>query len=99
MQEYGLGTSLTLEPGPFACGFISGRALCPDGKVRAVRFKNGGIADTFFSVPCSVQVKGKTVSGFIMVETVEGWSTETPGDPAVVKFLPYKYGVNGAIFD
>jgi hypothetical protein len=94
IMEYALGTFLELESGPFACGFVHGRALCTDGKVRTVRFKTG-IADTFFSVPASVSVKGKTVSGYVTVETVEGWTTPTDGDPAVVKFIAYRYGKNG----
>jgi hypothetical protein len=70
--------------------------MCSDGIVRAVRFPGGGIADTFFSVPAAVDVRGKRVSGFVTVETAEGWSTESDGDPAVVKFQAYAYGRNGA---
>ena len=72
-----------------------GRALCPDGKVRVF---HGGTADTFFSIPVRIKAYGKTVSGFVTVETVQGLSTVTPGDPAIVKFIPYKYGKNGNIF-
>ncbi len=92
---YAMGTELVQSPGPFSCGFSSGKALCSDGKVRAIRFQNGGIADTFFSIPASVKVGGKTVSGFVMVETLEGFSTETKDDPAVVKFIAYTYRKNG----
>lgn len=92
-MNYALDTSLTLAPGPFACGYVKGRAVCSDGTVRAVRF-GAGIADTFFSVPCSVKVAGRTVSGYVTVETVEGWTTETDGDPACVKFIAYTYGKN-----
>lgn len=91
---YGMDTSLTPEPGPFSCGYVRGRAICADGRVRAVRFQNGGIADTFFSVPASVKVNGRTVSGYVTVETAEGWTTETADDPAVVKFVAYQYGRN-----
>jgi len=97
MTQYGFGTSLELEPGPFACGFQRGLAMCSDGKVRAVRFPGGGIADTFFSVPAAVDVDGKRVSGFITVETAEGWTTETEDDPAVVKFHAYSERKNGAL--
>lgn len=96
-MEYGYGTSLVMERGPFACGFESARAMCSDGIVRNVRFANGGIADTFFSIPGRVSVKGKTVSGFVTVETAEGWSTETEGDPAVVKFYAFTHRANGAL--
>ena len=97
-MKYAQGTELVLEPGPFACGFIRGRALCPDGRVRAVRFPGGGIADTFFSVPASVSAKGKTVSGYVTVETIQGYSTPSVDDPAIVKFVPYTYGKNHGVF-
>jgi hypothetical protein len=93
-MEYALGTFLELESGPFACAYVTGAALCTDGKVRTVRFSSG-IADTFFSVPAYVSVKGKTVSGYVTVETVEGFTTPTDNDPAVVKFFAYRYGKNG----
>ena len=98
MSEYAQGTRLVLESGPFACGFVSGRALCPDGRVRAVRFYDG-IADTFFSVPCRVQAYGRTVAGYVTVETVQGYSTATDDDPAVVRFVPYTYCKNHAVFN
>lgn len=97
MTEYGYGTRLELEPGPFACAFVRGRAMCSDGVVRAVRFPGGGIADTFFSVPAAVDVRGRRVSGFVTVETAEGSSTETEGDPAVVKFHAYTYRRNADV--
>jgi hypothetical protein len=88
---HGLGTELKFsQPWGFSC---RGRALCPDGKVRAFR---GGTADTFFSIPARVSARGKTVSGYVTVETVEGFSTATENDPAVVKFIPYTYGRNCA---
>ena len=94
-MQYARDTYLTPEPGPFSCGMSSGAALCADGVVRPLRFRNGGIADTFFSIPCSVSVKGKTVSGYATVETVDGYSTATEDDPAIVRFVAYSYGRNG----
>lgn len=95
-QLYALGTSLVSgAEWHGGSGFIGGRALCEDGKVRAVRFPRGGHADTFFSVPAVVTVKGKTVSGFVSVSTVAGYDTATEGDPAVVRFTAYRYGRNG----
>lgn len=92
-MDYAKGTCLTLGSGPFACGFISGKAECADGKVRSVHFRDG-IADTFFSVPASVQVRGRTVSGYVTVETVSGWGIPTDDDPAIVRFISYTYGKN-----
>lgn len=42
------------------------RLLCSDGVIRAARLSD--TADTFFSVPASVRVKGKHVSGYMKVE-------------------------------
>lgn len=89
MTAYAYDTSLEFsQPWGHSC---KGRALCPDGTVRAFR---GGIADTFFSIPARVSAQGTTVSGFVTVETVQGFSTPAENDPAVVKFFPYKYRRN-----
>jgi hypothetical protein len=96
-MDYAHGTYLTPSPGPFSCGYSAGAALCTDGAVRRLRFASGGIPDTFFSVPCSVSVKGRTVTGFATVETVEGYSTPTADDPAIVRFVANRYGKNGAL--
>lgn len=94
-MQYAQGTELkTTQPWGI---FISGRALCPDGKVRALK-RIAICADTFFSIPAAISFKGKTVSGFVTVETVEGFSTPTDDDPAIVKFVPYAYGKNGNLF-
>jgi hypothetical protein len=90
-MTYADGTSLHYsQPWGLTC---HGRALCPDGKVRAF---HGGTADTFFSVPCRVQAHGRSVAGYVTVETRDGWTTATDADPAVVKFVPYRYGKNCA---
>ena len=39
-----------------------GRAIWPDGKVRAFR---AGIPDTFFSIPACGRLRGRYVSGFL----------------------------------
>lgn len=93
-MEYADGTSLIQNPGPWG-GWMKGRALCSDGVVRAVRFPRGGHADTFFSVPATVTVQGKTVTGFVMVSSRDGYDTVTDDDPAVVRFTAYSFGRNG----
>lgn len=71
-------------------GFVAGRALCPDGKIRQLK-RISISADTFFSIPASVTVRGKTVAGFV--------STNTLNDStSVVKFTPYKYRKNANAF-
>ena|SRR5688572_22307746 len=91
---YADGTFLEGSPG-HAGGFVRGRALCHDGKVRAVRFPRGGHADTFFTVPAVVTYNRKTVTGFIVVQTKEGFDVPTAGDPAIVKFVGT--GTNGGL--
>ena len=68
--------------------------ICSDGKQRTATLAPE--ADTFFSVPARVSAYGKTVSGFIVSETLEGYDTATDDDPAVYKFIAYKYGKNAA---
>jgi hypothetical protein len=68
--------------------------MCSDGTVRPT-VRISASADTFFSVPCAVRVKGKTVSGYLTVETAQGYSTDAgDDDPAVAKFVAYTYGKN-----
>lgn len=77
---------------------VSGKALCPDGKVRRLK-RIAPTADTFFSTPASVTCRGKTVAGYVTVETMRGFTVEMPDDPAVLKFIPYKYRKNHGAFD
>lgn len=95
-MQYALGTSLNTRM-PWGT-FVGGRALCPDGKVRRLA-RIALTADTFFSVPASVQVRGKTVAGYVTVETIGGFSTATQDDPAVVRFVPYRNRKNANAFD
>jgi hypothetical protein len=44
------------------------RVMCSDGKIRACKMSS--TADTFFSVPASIEVNGKTVTGYVTTETV-----------------------------
>lgn len=96
LRTYSHGTHLRQQL-PWGT-YLSGRALCPDGRVRALA-RIAQTADTFFSVPAAVKVAGRTVTGFVTVETLEGFSTPTDDDPAVVKFFPVKTGRNARIFD
>src|SRR6478735_4937058 len=51
------------------------RVLCSDGKIRALAYL-AQTADTFFSVPAAVRVKGKYVTGYV---TTEEASPESQG--------------------
>lgn len=83
------------DPSPFSLGPQKIRAvLCSDGVQRTATCSPRG-ADTFFSIPASVKVKGKTVRGYVTRSTLAGYDTETEGDPAVWKFIAYTYLTNG----
>lgn len=93
-RHYARGTSLVQEC-PWGW-YHGGRAMCSDGRVRALK-RIAPTADTFFSVPAAVTVGGRTVSGYVTVECESGSSVETDDDPAVVKFVAVTYGRNGAL--
>lgn len=90
-REYGHGTSITSS---YPWGVhVTAKVMCSDGVVRKVK-RIAQTADTFFSIPASVTVKGKTVAGYVTIETTAGSSVEMPDDPAVAKFIAYRYGKN-----
>jgi hypothetical protein len=90
-RAYAHGTSVTQDY-PWGL-YVSARVLCSDGKVRATA-RIAQTADTFFSVPAAVKVKGKTVAGYMTVECLSGSSVVTSDDPAAVKFIAYQNGRN-----
>lgn len=65
-----------------------GRAIYPDGKVRAV---TAGCADTFFTIPAHGRIAGRYVSGWLTVDdrrdAVTGDDSPTYG---ALIFTPYK---------
>lgn len=84
--KYGFGTFLTQS---FPWGMYRHAAgLCSDGKVRSA-CRIAPTPDTFFSIPGSVKVGGKTVSGYFSHEDIQGVTT--------VLFIQYRYGKNGAM--
>jgi hypothetical protein len=93
-MEYGMQTRLDVRM-PWGV-FAGGRVLCADGEIRALK-RIAPTADTFFTVPASVTVKGKTVAGFVTVETLAGLCTPDPTDPPVVKFVAVQTGKNHAV--
>ena len=48
-----------------------------------------GPADTWFSMPARASIGGRKVAGYITVQTLDGFDTATPEDPAVFCFIPY----------
>lgn len=82
-RKYGEGTYLTQS---FPWGvYVGGRAKCSDGKVRTLS-RIAQTADTFFSVPATVKVKGRSVAGYISLS-----------DEEVVTFHAYTYRKNGGL--
>lgn len=69
-----------LHRGPWQIPYKAINVLCSDGRRRTARITAD--ADTFFSIPASVQVKGKTVSGSI--------SSDYDGDITFTAFQPGK---------
>lgn len=65
-------------------------ALCSDGQRRYARIT--GEADTFFSIPAQVKVRGKTVSGYITGREYDPERGDYSQDYA---FIAYEYGKNG----
>lgn len=94
-RKYAMGTELTVSY-PWGVN-VSGRAICPDGKVRALA-RIAQTADTFFSIPAAVKVNGKTVSGYVTIETLDGYSTDRRDDPAALKFVVVKGRKNSDVF-
>ncbi len=93
-RTYAEGTYLT-QSYPWGM-YVSGRAMCSDGVARQLK-RIASTADTFFSVPASVTVHGRTVAGYVTVECASGSSVETDDDPSMVKFVAYTYGKNGDV--
>lgn len=94
-RKYGMDTELTVSM-PWSL-FRGGRAMCSDGKVRALTHI-ASTADTFFSIPAAVRVyengEAYYVTGYVCMETAKGYSTHTEDDPVVVKFSRYDHGKN-----
>lgn len=92
-RTYAWGTYLDMRY-PWGT-YVAGRALCSDGRVRTLK-RIAETADTFFSVPAAVTVHGRTVSGYVTVDTLSGSSVPTDGDPMIVRFRANRYGRNAS---
>lgn len=88
VREYGNGTNLVTS-GAWSV-FVGGRAVCPDGKVRALAWI-ASCADSYWTIPAAVKVKGKKVTGFV---TFKGFC-----DDYTVEFVPNKTGKNAGVFE
>lgn len=91
-KRYGYDTELTVER-PWGW-YLSGRAFCPDGKVRALA-RISTTADSFYSVPAAVKVAGRTVSGFVSIEDTVYDRPDV--DDQVVIFTPNESGRNAGL--
>ena len=85
MNKGSEGAAQILHQGVWQLPYKATNVLCVDGVRRTCR--TASEADTFFSLPASVQVKGKTITGFIM-------SKEIDGEPDLI-FAAYQNRHNG----
>lgn len=88
-RTYPNGSRVFRTPGPFSSIARVENVPCADGKRRT--FDASGEPDTYFSLPGSVRVNGKHVSGFVSFD-----SGAIDGRPEGFAFLAYAYGKNGA---
>lgn len=75
--------------GPWQIPVAVKHCLCPDGTRRRARIT--GQADTYFSIPASVTVRGVTVSGFVTGREGENGERD-------YEFIPYTYRKNAHMF-
>lgn len=80
------GQSVTTEVRPFdtIAGRITRRSDC---MIRRAQIT--GEPNTWSSIPARVSIGGRTIRGYVTIETIEGWSTATPDDPAIYVFVPF----------
>ena len=95
-REYAHGTSLDVR-GPWGL-YTGGAARCADGKVRRLA-RIAATADTAFSVPAAVRVRGSYVSGYVTISTPDGTSSSTEANPAFVEFRAHIDGRNAHLLN
>jgi hypothetical protein len=83
----------TIYRGMYQTAVAVKHALCSDGRRRRVRLTSE--PDTYFSIPGSVCVHGKTVSGFIMQATDYDATDEAHANDTI--FSAVLYGKNAAL--
>lgn len=66
------GASVVYTEMPFQSIRRICNCLCQDGERRTVTVT--GEPDTFFSIPARINVKGKTVSGFVTTHDPDDWN-------------------------
>jgi len=75
-QKHTLGKTHITRCPPWDTNARNGHAvLCSDGIIRACTL--AATADTFFSTPASIRIKGKSVSGYVTVTAKDDMSTDT----------------------
>ena len=88
MTAHSMGThgSMCHTYGPWERPYKVTRVLCADGRERVAYVRD---ADTFFTMPARVKVRGRTVTGHIWIDTVPDSPTE-----GHVLFVPFAYRKN-----
>lgn len=88
-------TKLAKVPGPWGMFARNGsRLLCADGIIRAAEL--APTADTFFSIPARVRVKGKWLSGYATSIGASGQTTDHSAG-TVSQFCKHTNGINAAL--
>lgn len=82
------GSESVMSSGPWSQTVAIKHCVCSDGRPRYARIT--GQPDTFFSIPAAVKVKGKTVTGFVSINTSCG------KDEGYI-FHANQFGKNGAL--
>lgn len=85
---YANGSESVLSPGPFAQLVAIRRCMCSDGVARYAKIT--GQPDTAWTVPAQVQVRGKSVSGFVSFDS-------SCGEDKGYTFHASKFGKNGGL--
>jgi hypothetical protein len=89
MKQTAITHATLYHYGPWQIATHVTHALCSDGIRRYARLTTQE-PDTFFSHPATVQVKGRSVSGFIMSFTNEDGKED-------YGFIAYTYRKNGSL--
>lgn len=99
-RHYARGTFMDVRM-PWSVN-VGAAAVCPDGVTRKLS-RTAATADTFFSIPASVQVRRNgrryTVAGYVTFNTADGSDVATADNPAHLEFRPYLYRKNHDVFN
>lgn len=91
--HYGYATRLDSERWQGGTRWIGGRAMCSDGRVRAL-YRCAPFPDYVGFLRATVRVQNKNIAGYVTHESAQGSQFPDDDDPCVLKFCAFTYGVN-----